>query len=200
MQQADQLAVQLAADDAAATASYHAVLLSPIDLFPEVFQFLDRGSKVALRGVSRALRSQVDGTIEVLTSPVGFSDSLDAALERWHRVRDLTLVLAGLKSLAVDSASDLAPLATTTSLAGLKSLSVRQEGGGTYIHSKMISATTSWAGTVGTHAWTRMGTHGHERMVVAPPRTHAALAWQQGACASCRAPAACLLTREHVLA
>jgi hypothetical protein len=122
MMQADQLAAQLAADaEAAATASIHAVLLSP-DLFPELFQFLDRGSKAALRCASRAVCSQVDGSIETVASPAsGFSDiSLSATLVKFPRVHNLTL-------LRVGSTSDLAPLATT-SLAGLKSLTVRQVG------------------------------------------------------------------------
>ncbi|KAG1663329.1 hypothetical protein FOA52_004090 [Chlamydomonas sp. UWO 241] len=114
---------QVAADEeaAAATASYHAVLLSP-DLWLVVFPCLDRGSKVALRGVCAALRRQVDGAIQLLASPAaGFSpDDLAAALMRWPTVKDLTLVL-----VVGSSASDLAPLATTT-LAGLKSLAVRQ--------------------------------------------------------------------------
>jgi hypothetical protein len=49
-------AAQLTADEeAAAAASYHAVLLSP-DLWLELFQWLDRGSKV-------------DGSIETVASP-----------------------------------------------------------------------------------------------------------------------------------
>jgi hypothetical protein len=127
MQQADPAmavaASQLAADEelAAATASYHAVLLSP-DLGLGVFPCLDRGSKVALRGVCGALRSQVNGAIEVVASPVaGFSQhALTASLLRWPALKHLTLVM-----VVGSSASDLAPLATTT-LAGLKSLAVRQ--------------------------------------------------------------------------
>jgi hypothetical protein len=109
----------------AATASYHAVLLSP-DLWLGVFPCLDRGSKVALRGVCGALRSQVDGAIEVVASPVaGFSPhALTASLLRWPALKHLTLVMA-----VGSSASDLAPLATTT-LAGLKSLAVSQVGCG----------------------------------------------------------------------
>ncbi|KAG1663328.1 hypothetical protein FOA52_004089 [Chlamydomonas sp. UWO 241] len=115
-------ASQVAADEAAAaTALYHAVLLS-LDLWLVVFPCLDRGSKVALRGVCAALRRQVDGAIQVLTShAAGFTPhELAAVLVRWPAVKDLTLVLA-----VGSSASDLAPLATTT-LAGLKSLAVRQ--------------------------------------------------------------------------
>jgi hypothetical protein len=116
---------QLAAELAAVTAAYHAVLLSPIDLFPEVFKFLDRGSKVALRGVCRAMCTQVDGSISVVASPAaGFSspDALSAALVRCPHVHGLTLMLA------VDSASGHAPLATVE-LAGLESLAVCQVGG-----------------------------------------------------------------------
>jgi hypothetical protein len=86
------------------------------DLFLELFPWLDRGSKVALRLVSRAMCSLVDGSISAVTagsietvaSPAaGFSDC--AALVRWIGVRDLTLVLV------VDgSASDLKPLDTTS--------------------------------------------------------------------------------------
>ena len=134
--QADQLAAQVAADEAsAATASCHAVLLSP-DLWLELFQWLDRGSKVGLRRVSHAMCSQVDGSISVVVSPAaGFSpDSLSAALVRWPAVRDLTLVLA------VGSTSDLAPL-STTSLVGLKSLAVRQVGThGRMAHGRMALA------------------------------------------------------------
>ncbi|KAG1663330.1 hypothetical protein FOA52_004091 [Chlamydomonas sp. UWO 241] len=111
-----------AADEAAAaTAFYHAVLLSP-DPWLVVFPCLDRGSKVALRGVCAALRRQVDGAMQVLASPAAgfYPDDLAAALVRWPAVKDLTLVL-----VVGSSASDLAPLATTT-LAGLKSLAVRQ--------------------------------------------------------------------------
>ena len=120
--EADQ-AAQLAADEAdqAATAAYHAVLLSP-DLFGELFPSLDTASKVALRGVNRAMRSQVDASIEIVASPAsGLSpDSLTHALSTWPAVRDLTL-------LAVRYTSDLVPLATT-SVAGLTSLTVRQVG------------------------------------------------------------------------
>ncbi|KAG1657720.1 hypothetical protein FOA52_011982 [Chlamydomonas sp. UWO 241] len=126
MQQVDTAsaaASQLAADEAAAaTALYHAVLLSPGLFWLGLFPCLDRSSKVALRGVCGALRRQVDGAIQVLASPVaGFSpDALTAALVRWPAMKDLTLVMA-----VSSSASDLAPLATTTR-AGLKNLAVHQ--------------------------------------------------------------------------
>jgi hypothetical protein len=104
----------------AGSALYHAVLFSP-DLSLELWPSLDRTSKVALRCVSRAMRSQVDASIEVVASPSsGFTAAeLTAVLLRWPSVRDLTL-------LAV-SGAELAPLATA-SVAGLTSLTVRQVG------------------------------------------------------------------------
>ncbi|KAG1665297.1 hypothetical protein FOA52_015874 [Chlamydomonas sp. UWO 241] len=103
----------------AGSASCHAVLSSP-DLWLVLWPSLDRVSKVALRGVSKGMRSQVDASIKVVASPAsGFSPSaLSAALVHWHAVHDLKL-------LAVSGAADLAPLATA-SLAGLTSLTVRQ--------------------------------------------------------------------------
>jgi hypothetical protein len=88
-----------------------------------MWPWLDRNSKSALRGVSIAMRRQVDGLIEVVASPAsGFSpDALTSALLRWARTTDLTL-------LNVGGASDLAPLATTTAMARLTSLTVRQVG------------------------------------------------------------------------
>jgi hypothetical protein len=142
MQQADH-AAQLDADEAAS-----AVLLSP-DLFPELFQFLDRGSKAALRCASRAMCSLVDGSIETVASPLetGFSDiSLIATLARCPRVHDLTLLYVG-------STSDLASLATT-SLAGLKSLTVRQVGMGAWLHAWSWSDCTPIPRTRPSH-WTR---------------------------------------------
>jgi hypothetical protein len=117
-------AAHLAAEaeaEAAATASAHAVLFS-LDLWVVLWPSLDHDSKVALRGVSSAMRRQVDAFIEVVASPAsGFSpDALTAALLRWPAVHHLTL-------LAVGGASDLAPLATA-SLSGLTSLTVRQVG------------------------------------------------------------------------
>ncbi|KAG1662176.1 hypothetical protein FOA52_006396 [Chlamydomonas sp. UWO 241] len=109
-----------AEEDEAATVAYDAVLFSP-DLFEtELFPWLDRASKVALRCVNRAMRSQVDASIEVVASPAsGFSpDALIAALVRWSEMRDMTL-------FAVWGADDLVPLATA-SLAGLTSLTVRE--------------------------------------------------------------------------
>ncbi|KAG1659809.1 hypothetical protein FOA52_002145 [Chlamydomonas sp. UWO 241] len=81
---------------------------------------LDRASKVAMRCVSRTMRSLVDASIEALSSPAsGFSpDALTAALVRWSGVHDLTL-------LKVSSTADLVPLATA-SLSGLTNLTVRQ--------------------------------------------------------------------------
>ncbi|KAG1662177.1 hypothetical protein FOA52_006397 [Chlamydomonas sp. UWO 241] len=77
----------------AAAVAYHAVLFSP-DLWAlELFPWLDRASKVALRCVNKAMRSQVDASIEVVASPVsGFTpDALSAALVRWSGMHDLTL-------------------------------------------------------------------------------------------------------------
>ncbi|KAG1662173.1 hypothetical protein FOA52_006393 [Chlamydomonas sp. UWO 241] len=107
------------ADDEAATVAYHDVLFSP-DLAPKLLSSLDRATKVALRCVNKAMRSQVDASIKVVASPAsGFSpDALSAALVRWSGMRDLTL-------FAVNGTDDLAPLATA-SLAGLTSLTVRQ--------------------------------------------------------------------------
>ncbi|KAG1673096.1 hypothetical protein FOA52_013166 [Chlamydomonas sp. UWO 241] len=100
-------------------AAAHEVLFS-LDLWLELWPWLDRDSKAALRGVSVAMRGQVDGSIEVVASPAcGFSpDSLTTALLLWPRDTHLTL-------LGVSDATDLAPLATTA-LARLKSLTVRQ--------------------------------------------------------------------------
>jgi hypothetical protein len=120
-------AAVVAAPLAATASGYHAVLLSP-DLFGELFPWLDRTSKAALRCVSRAMRSQVDGSIKVVASPAsGFSpDSLTAALVRWPAVRDLTL-LAVTGAASWHAQASLQPLATA-SLAGLTSLTVRQVG------------------------------------------------------------------------
>ncbi|KAG1673100.1 hypothetical protein FOA52_013170 [Chlamydomonas sp. UWO 241] len=107
---------QMAAEGDAAA---HEVLFS-LDLWLELWRWLDRDSKAALRGVSVAMRGQVDGSIEVVASPAcGFSpDSLSTALLLWPRVTHLTL-------LAVSDAAKLALLATTA-LARLTSLTVRQ--------------------------------------------------------------------------
>jgi hypothetical protein len=144
----------------AATAAYHAVLMSP-DLFGELFPWLDRASKAALRSVSVAMRSQVDGSIKVVASPASgcSADSLSAALVCWPAVRDLTL-------LAVSDASELQPLATS-SLAGLTSLTVRQVGGAAN-------------GRMALLAW-RPAAHAHATPMPIP-HMHAARAWQQGAC------------------
>ncbi|KAG1675160.1 hypothetical protein FOA52_003383 [Chlamydomonas sp. UWO 241] len=120
------LAASLSAADesaaaiAAATASAHAVLFS-LDLCLELWPWLDRGSNAALRGVSSAMRRQVDGLIEMVASPEsGFTPgALSSALLRFARTTHLTLFNVG-------GASDLAPLATTTALARLTSLTVRE--------------------------------------------------------------------------
>jgi hypothetical protein len=117
-------AARLAAEADAATTfqSAHAVLLSPDLCSQQLWRWLDRDSKRALRGVSTALRGLVDGAIEVVASPIeGFSaPELTTALRLWHGVTHLTL-------LGVSS-DNLQPLATAT-LAGLTSLTVRQVGG-----------------------------------------------------------------------
>ncbi|KAG1663338.1 hypothetical protein FOA52_004100 [Chlamydomonas sp. UWO 241] len=102
-----------------ASASAHAVLLSQ-DLISRVWPWLDRESKAALRGVSSAMRRLVDGSIEVVASPVsGFSSQgLSNALLLWPRTTHLTL-------LNVGGADDLAPLATAP-LTRVTSLTVRQ--------------------------------------------------------------------------
>ncbi|KAG1654147.1 hypothetical protein FOA52_006694 [Chlamydomonas sp. UWO 241] len=96
-------------------------VLFSLDLWAQqLWRWLDRDAKVALRSVSQAMRSQVDGSIQVVVSPsAGCSgDELALALTRWPCVRHLTL-------LNVSGASDLAPL-STASLAGLASLTVRE--------------------------------------------------------------------------
>jgi hypothetical protein len=122
-----------AAASAIGTANAHAVLFS-LDLWLELWRWLDRDSKAALRGVSIAMRGQVDGSIEVVASPAcGFSpDALSTALLLWPRVTHLTL-------LAVSDADDLTPLATTA-LARLTSLTVREVGG---------HASVAWARRMG---------------------------------------------------
>jgi hypothetical protein len=88
----------------------------------QLWQWIDSDSKRALRGVSKRMRSQVDGAITRVASPsAGASaDDLASALLRWSAVRDLTL-------LNVSDAAALAPLSTAT-LPGLTSLTVRQVG------------------------------------------------------------------------
>ncbi|KAG1653916.1 hypothetical protein FOA52_004554 [Chlamydomonas sp. UWO 241] len=112
--------VEAAEAAAHATASAHAVLFS-LYIWLELWPWLDRDSKAALRGVSIAMRRLVDGSIQVVAGPAsGFSpDALTSVLLRWPRTTHLTL-------LNVGSAEDLAPLATMTALARLKSLTVRQ--------------------------------------------------------------------------
>ncbi|KAG1670670.1 hypothetical protein FOA52_010945 [Chlamydomonas sp. UWO 241] len=109
------------ADQAADAFAAHAVLFFA-DLFMSLWPWLDRASKQALRCVNGAMRSQVDASIKVVTSPSSrFSAAqLIHALSNWPGVRDLTL-------LGVSGDSDLQPLATV-SLAGLTSLTVRQAG------------------------------------------------------------------------
>ncbi|KAG1675855.1 hypothetical protein FOA52_001512 [Chlamydomonas sp. UWO 241] len=115
--QADEAAVEAAAH---ATASAHAVFFS-LYHWLELWPWLDRDSKAALRGVSISMRRQVDGSIQVVASPASdFSpDALTSVLLRWPRTTYLTL-------LNMRGADDLAPLATTTALARFTSLTVRQ--------------------------------------------------------------------------
>ncbi|KAG1676466.1 hypothetical protein FOA52_002286 [Chlamydomonas sp. UWO 241] len=96
------------------------IVLFSLGLWLELWRWLDRDSKAALRGVSIAMRGQVNGSIEVVSSPAcGFSpDALSTAMLLWPRVTHLTL-------LAVSDANDLTPL-TTTALARLTSLTVRE--------------------------------------------------------------------------
>ncbi|KAG1673103.1 hypothetical protein FOA52_013173 [Chlamydomonas sp. UWO 241] len=86
----------------------------------QLWRWLDANSKVALRVVSKGMRSLVDGAVQVVASPRSGASAIDltSALLRWPGVRDLTL-------LHVSSATDLTPL-STASLAGLTSLTVRQ--------------------------------------------------------------------------
>ncbi|KAG1679526.1 hypothetical protein FOA52_011127 [Chlamydomonas sp. UWO 241] len=74
-----------------------------------------------MRVVCKGTRSLVDGAVQVVASPSSgaSADDLASALLRWPAVRDLTL-------LNVTGAADLAPL-STASLAGLTSLTVREE-------------------------------------------------------------------------
>ncbi|KAG1666687.1 hypothetical protein FOA52_013599 [Chlamydomonas sp. UWO 241] len=97
----------------------HAVLFSQ-DLLVEMWPLLDAPAKAALRGVCRAMRRVVDGSIKVVASPVsGFSAAeLTAVLRCWPGVTDLTLHVS-------NAASTLVPLATT-SLTRLKSLTLRE--------------------------------------------------------------------------
>ncbi|KAG1664030.1 hypothetical protein FOA52_010449 [Chlamydomonas sp. UWO 241] len=121
---ARQAASQRAADEAAVAAHATAVaneVLFSLDLWAQqLWRWLDRDAKVALRSVSQAMRSQVDGSIQVVVSPSAgcSSDELALTLTRWPCVRHLT-------RLNVSGASDLAPL-STASLAGLASLTVRE--------------------------------------------------------------------------
>jgi hypothetical protein len=113
------------ADDAErATALAHAVLFS-VDLWLELWPWMDRGSKQALRSVNLAMRAQVEGSIGAAASPdSGFSsDALRHALAtmaRFPGLRDLALI-------NVSAASGMQPLATAL-LSGVTSLTMRQVG------------------------------------------------------------------------
>jgi hypothetical protein len=108
-----------------ATALAHSVLFSDYLWRLQLWRWLDSGSKSALRGVSRAMCAQVEGSIGAVTSPAsGFSsDDLTHALATMARcpgLRDLTLI-------NVSGGSGMQPLATA-SLAGVTSLTMRQVG------------------------------------------------------------------------
>ncbi|KAG1676765.1 hypothetical protein FOA52_005054 [Chlamydomonas sp. UWO 241] len=107
-------------DEAAATALAHDVLLSEDLLSQQLWRWLDHDSKAALRGVSKGMRRLVDGAVMVVASPGSGASASDltSALLRWPHVVDLTLLNVGI-------INNLAPLSTTT-LAGLTSLTVRQ--------------------------------------------------------------------------
>ncbi|KAG1681003.1 hypothetical protein FOA52_009962 [Chlamydomonas sp. UWO 241] len=102
-----------------ATAVAHAVLLSPDLCSQQLWRWLDRDSKIALRVVCKAMRSLVDGAVEVVTSASSSAsgNELRLTLLRWPGVRHLTL-------LNVSNATALDPL-SAASLAGLTSLTVR---------------------------------------------------------------------------
>jgi hypothetical protein len=123
------------ADEAMDYASAHAVLLSE-DLFcQQLWRWLDADAKAALRVVSKGMRSLVDGAVQVVASPRSGASANDLrfALLRWPAVRDLTM-------FNVRGAADLSPL-STASLAGLTSLTVREEVGA--CHARM----GAWART-----------------------------------------------------
>jgi hypothetical protein len=129
------------AASAAATESAHAVLFSEDLWAAELWRWLDVGSKVALRGVSRAMRRQVDGSVQVVASPAcGFSATqLSHALAMWPGVKHLTL-------LGMSDERDLQPLATTA-VAGLRSLTIREVGGMHGAHGcAWPRAHVAWAG------------------------------------------------------
>ncbi|KAG1671991.1 hypothetical protein FOA52_013364 [Chlamydomonas sp. UWO 241] len=121
------LAVQLISDDeevdeVAASSLAYAVLSSPDLLSQQLWQWLDRGSKVALRGVNSVMRQLVDGYVEVVASPrTGLSDTVEltTALRRWPRIHDLALLNVS------NAAATLQPLATAT-LSRLTNLTVRE--------------------------------------------------------------------------
>ncbi|KAG1663911.1 hypothetical protein FOA52_002674 [Chlamydomonas sp. UWO 241] len=121
----------LADDDAAAadvdaeraTALAHSVLFSDYLWRLQLWRWLDRDSKNVLRGVSRAMCAQVEGSIGAVSSPQsGFSsDQLSHALATMARcpfLRELTL-------LNVSAHSGMQPLATA-SLTGATSLTMRE--------------------------------------------------------------------------
>lgn len=113
--------VLMSADEAHATAVAHAVLLSP-DLFEQIFQWLDPGTKHALRATCVTLRALVDGNVAVVVPRSRFTgEELRCALLRWPRVHELELLGA-----AVDT---LKPLSTST-CKGLTSLTIREEVSG----------------------------------------------------------------------
>jgi orotidine-5'-phosphate decarboxylase len=117
--QADDAAV----DEAQATMAAHLVLFSPDLWAQQLWQWLDRCSKRALRATSVAMREQVDGAIVFVASPEErrlYNRELKRALVLWPGVRDLAL------NACTASIDVLQPL--TTMLAGLTSLVIREVG------------------------------------------------------------------------
>ncbi|KAG1654773.1 hypothetical protein FOA52_008347 [Chlamydomonas sp. UWO 241] len=103
-----------------ATAVSHAVLFSHDLWRDQLWQWLDCGSKRALRATSVEMHDQVDAAVTALASPeAGFTaDELSRALVRWPGVRDLAL-------LGVCDVVCMLPL-STTSLPRLTRLTIRE--------------------------------------------------------------------------
>ncbi|KAG1676156.1 hypothetical protein FOA52_004997 [Chlamydomonas sp. UWO 241] len=118
-----------------ATAVAHSVLFSDYLWRLQLWRWMDRGSKNALRGVSVAMCAQVEGAISAAASPdSGFFSSADlshalATMTRCTGLCDLTL-------LNVSAASAMQPL-STASLTGVTRLTMREApapgGGGLYV-------------------------------------------------------------------
>jgi hypothetical protein len=157
-------AVRVAADEAAAleSASAHAVLFSQDLWHQHLWSWLDPESKAAMRLVSKDMRIQVDAAVEVVASPSSgaSANALRSALLRWPAVRELTL-------LNVSNAAALVPLSTTT-LAGLTSLTVRQEVGlpCAWLHGRASPCMRAW----------------HD-LPLTPAPSHACVTWDAWFCA-----------------